>query len=190
MKVFHSFGKILLERVLSHKKIIFIMPNGATHILVGLISADVIRDYVAKKRFSLFFVLVAAFGAILPDIDIGIYWLLNIFKEVPLALVHRQFTHTLVLPLVLFLVGLAFYKKEKVFLFFSMLSLGTVTHLVLDSLLMGSIIPFYPFSAYHFGLNLIPNTEMGRTIMLVAEGLLLLGWLSYLYYKHKVKDFI
>jgi len=166
------------------------MPNGATHILFGLISADLIRDFVVKKRFSLFYVLVAAVGAVLPDIDIAIYWFLNIFKEVPLGLIHRQFTHTIFLPILLLLIAFIFVKRRKPFLFFSMLSFGAFTHLLLDALLMGSIVPFYPLSTFAFGLNLVPATELGRTVVLVAEGLLLLGWISYLYYKHKVKDFI
>ncbi|MBU2590266.1 MAG: metal-dependent hydrolase [Nanoarchaeota archaeon] len=166
------------------------MPNGAMHILVGLISANVVRDFVVKKKFSLFFVLVAAFGSVLPDVDIALYWLLNVFREVPLSLVHRQFTHTLLLPLLLLLIAFIFIKKEKVFLFFSMLSLGAFTHLVLDSLFIGTIIPFYPISGIYFGLNLVPDTQMAQTVVLVIEGVLLLGWLSYLYYRHKVKDFI
>jgi len=166
------------------------MPNGVTHILVGLISADLIRDYVVKKRFSLFYVLVAAFGAILPDIDIAIYWVLNILYGTSITEVHRQFTHTLFLPLLFLIIALIFIKKEKVFLFNSMLALGIFSHLVLDALVSGMIKPFYPLSNFYFGLNLVPYTAFTQTIMLVIEGVLLLGWLSYLYYRHKVKDFI
>ncbi len=166
------------------------MPNGATHILVGLLSGALVRDFFVKHKFPLFFVLVAAVGAILPDIDIGVFWFLNYFYDIPLSAVHRLFTHTVFLPLVLLIIGFLFYKKRKVFLTFSMLSLGSFTHLILDAMVRGTIVPFYPFSKLAVGLNLVPYNDMGNTMILAAEGLLLLSWLGYMYYKHKVKDFI
>ena len=166
------------------------MPNATTHILFALISADVIRDYIAKKRFSLFFVLTAGIAGVLPDLDVGIYWLLNIFRDVPLSMVHRLFTHTIFVPLLFLLVAFLFKAKKKVFLFFLMVSFGIFTHLLLDATLSGMIMPVYPLSSFSIGLNLIPGGEMGRTIILELDGVLLVGWLVHEYMKHNIRDFI
>lgn len=166
------------------------MPNAATHVLAALISADVIRDYFAKKRFSLFFVVVAGIAGLFPDIDVLIYWAVNLFREVPLNLVHRYFTHTLFIPLIFFLVALLFRKKKGAFLLFSMAALGSFVHLVLDITLSGTVMPFYPFINFSFGLQLIPAGQMGSTIIAGLDAFLLVGWIVHEFMKHKIKDFI
>ena len=55
------------------------MPYAVTHILIALIVADVIRDYVVKnkKKFTLHYVLIAGIAGLLPDADTIIYLVLN-----------------------------------------------------------------------------------------------------------------
>lgn len=166
------------------------MPNGATHIIVALIVADIIRDYVVKRKFKMFYVLVAGVAGLLPDIDIIFYWFMNIFSKVPLYDVHRLFTHNLFVPLIFLGIAMLLRKKRKYFLFFSMVSLGTFTHLVLDFTLSGYIMPFYPISTYLAGLNIISGTEMGNTILLGMDAIILLAWLTHEYIKHNIRDFI
>ncbi|MBU2638229.1 MAG: metal-dependent hydrolase [Nanoarchaeota archaeon] len=167
------------------------MPNPATHLLIPLILADIWRDYFAKRKFTLFYVLVAGLAGLFPDIDILIYWVLNIFSKIPKELVHRQFTHTIFIPLLFLVVALLWRKNKKALLFFSMASFGIFTHLLLDVIFSGSIMPLYPFTSLAIGLNLLPRLGIETTVFLaVFDGVLLTAWLIHEYVKHKIKDFI
>ncbi|MDD4878240.1 MAG: metal-dependent hydrolase [Candidatus Nanoarchaeia archaeon] len=167
------------------------MPNPATHILVPLILADLYRDYIAKKKFPLFYVLVAGIAGLLPDIDIAIWRIIGFFREVSVSSVHRQFTHTIFIPLLFLMAALLMRKNRKAKLLFGMASFGIFTHLVLDAIFSGSIMPFYPFSELSFGLNLALFTGMQpQMLFAVFDGILLGGWLIHEYVKHMIKDFI
>ncbi|HII15927.1 MAG TPA: metal-dependent hydrolase [Nanoarchaeota archaeon] len=167
------------------------MTNAATHILVPLILADIYRDYIARKKFHLFYVLVAGIAGLFPDIDIAIYWILNLFSKVPIGAVHRQFTHTIFIPLAFLLVALLWKKNRKAALFFGMISFGIFTHLVLDVLFAGQIAPFYPFSQVPIGLNLLSMLGIEAGIFpTVLDGVLLAGWLIHEFVKHRIRDFI
>ncbi len=167
------------------------MPNPATHLLIPLILSDVWRDYFSKKRFSLFYVLIAGIAGLFPDIDIAIWWILKLFTEVPLGAVHRQFTHTLFVPLLFLAIALLWRKNRKAMLFFSMASFGIFTHLLLDVLFSGSIMPIYPITNFSIGLNLLPKLGIDTPVFLaVFDGVLLAGWLVHEYVKHRIRDFI
>ena len=166
------------------------MPNAATHIIIPLLIAAVIRDFVVKRRFSTFYVLTAGIAGLLPDLDIIFYWFLNLFRAVPLAEVHRWFFHSLAIPLIFLIPALIFYKKKKVSLFFLMVTLGTFIHIVLDLVLSGYLRPFYPLSSLQLGLNLIPGSELGGTIILGLDAVLLVLWLIWEYRQHNIKDYI
>lgn len=167
------------------------MPNPTTHILVPLILADLYRDYIAKKKFKLFYVLVAGIAGLLPDIDIAIWWLLNLLYEVPKELVHRQFTHSIFMPLLFLAAALLWKKNRKALLFFSMAAFGIFTHILLDAIFSGSIMPLYPFTGFSIGLNMLPRLGLDTAVFLAAfDGVLLGGWLIHEYLKHKIKDFI
>lgn len=167
------------------------MPNPATHIIVPLILADLYRDYIAKKKFKLFYVLVAGIAGLLPDIDIAIWRIIGFFREVPVAAVHRQFTHTLFVPLLFLLIALLWRKNRKALLLFGMASFGIFTHLALDAIFSGSIMPFYPFSELNIGLNLASFTGMQpQMLFAVFDGILLGGWLIHEYLKRRIRDFI
>lgn len=167
------------------------MPNPTTHILVPLILADLYRDYFAKRKFPLFYVLVAGIAGLFPDIDIAIWKIISFFHEVPVSAVHRQFTHTMFIPFLFLLVALIWKHNRKARLLFGMASFGTFAHLLLDALFSGSIMPFYPFSEMGIGLNLASFTGMQAPMLFaVFDGIILGLWLIHEYLTHKIKDFI
>lgn len=167
------------------------MPNPTTHILVPLILADLYRDYIAKKKFKLFYVLVAGIAGLFPDIDVAIAFFVRLFSEIPFSMIHRQFTHTIFIPLLFLLAAIIWRKNRKVALFFSMAAFGIFTHILLDAIFSGSIIPLYPFTGFSIGLNMLPRLGLNTAVFLAAfDGVLLGSWLIHEYLKHKIKDFI
>lgn len=174
------------------------MPNAVTHVLVAIIIADVIRDYIVKdkKKIPLYLILVAGIAGLLPDLDIVVYWFLRAVYSIDIAQVHRTFSHTLFVPAIFLTIGFATCKMKKItkykisisdIAFFT--ALGVSVHLLLDFLLVGWIIPFYPFSYYSIGLNLIPYTWQ-TTIVPGMDAILLILWLVHEYKNHRIKDFI
>jgi|SRR3989344_3199084 len=175
------------------------MPHAVTHVLVPLVLVDLYRNYIssAKKRFHLHYVLIAGLAGLLPDVDVIVYWFLKALMNISVADVHRTFTHTLFFPLLFLILGIlsidnniTIYKdKLKLDWVFYMISIGTFIHLVLDFTLAGTIKPFYPFSYYEIGLNLIKNNLEG-TLLPGIDAVLLFVWLAHLELKHKISDYI
>lgn len=176
------------------------MPQAVTHVLIALILADIIRDYIIKdkRKFPLHYVLIAGIAGLLPDIDILLLWIMKLFTTVSYYEVHRLVTHSFIWPLFFLVLALLtanakipFLGKHKLKLnwIFYMLALGIFTHLILDSLFAGLITPFWPFSAERFGLGLIKNSLDG-TLLPGLDAILLIAWLIHEELKHKISDFI
>jgi membrane-bound metal-dependent hydrolase YbcI (DUF457 family) len=176
-----------------------LMPLAVTHILVPIIFMDLFRDYVLRKRGIITnkHVLLAGLAGLFPDIDIPVGFL---FLK---RNVHRLYTHNIWIP-VLFLaisIYLHFIRKKKLSRYFIMISFGFLAHLLLDSFLAGTIRPFYPFSTYEFGLNIVPklmmifvpslvqNQQFGYLIFSSLDALLLFFWLIYLQMTNKIRDY-
>ncbi|MBI5872247.1 metal-dependent hydrolase [archaeon] len=168
------------------------MPLAVTHMLFAIVVADIIRDYILKdkRRFSLLFVLIAGIGGLLPDLDIAVFWIISLFKQVALSEVHRIYTHTLFLPIAFFILCLLFRKKRFLKMLFLMLALGSFIHLFLDGILSGLIAPLFPFSSWQLGLNLVPWEMFGGTFYGGLDALILTAWLIHEYLKHNIKDYI
>ena len=177
------------------------MPYAVTHFLVALILVGLWRDFFVKdkKRFPLFYVLLGGIAGMLPDVDIAVYYFLSFFGYA-FSEVHRTFTHSLFFPLIFFVLGclsFLFHKKIEIhhlrvrnILF--VLAFGIFTHIALDALVAGTVLPFYPFSSYPFGLNLVgllPADWMSTFLQSVDAGLFLI-WICYLEWKHRISDFI
>ncbi len=171
------------------------MPQAVTHLLVPLVTGSWIKDWYENKKgrgtFSLRYALIAGLGGILPDIDI-----LHFFGFT-LEQVHRTFTHTIFLPLIFLILYFVINKETKIGklrwdLIFLMLALGTSIHLILDAILSGYFVPLYPFFNWQIGLNLIGQLPIPlQTLALPClDGALLILWIIYLEWKHKVSDFI
>ncbi|MBU2496847.1 MAG: metal-dependent hydrolase [Nanoarchaeota archaeon] len=175
------------------------MPYAVTHILVPIIIVSIIRAYfVDKNKFPLHYVLIAGIAGLLPDIDVPIWWILQNFGYTLLE-VHRTFSHTLFVPIIFLLLAFITTKthnhflakhKLKLNIIFYMIALGTLIHLLLDSILMGYIMPLYPFNTKLVGLNLIPVTTLGMSIIAGIDAILLVLWLIHEELRHKISSFI
>lgn len=180
------------------------MPQAVTHILVPAIIVALFRDYYLKKRdkrkFPLHYVFIAALSGIIPDLDIAAFWILYFFGFT-IEQVHRTFLHTLFVPL--FFLALSFIShrvkfkelgkhKLKLSLIFIIFAFGSLIHLLLDALLIGNIIPFYPFSSFTIGLDLISQlpSQLANIALPTIDGAILILWIIYLEIKHKISDYI
>ena len=167
------------------------MPAAVAHTITGLFLGERLRNKFFSK-YSQFFVLVCGIAGLFPDIDIAVYFVLRLFiKDLPFQIVHRGFTHTIFFPLIFLaaaLVALAL-KKEKPFVLFYMISVGTLSHVVLDFVLTQRIALFYPLSDVTNGIGLVPDTQFGRTIVMSIDAVLLTLWIVYLYWKGHIKKF-
>ena len=181
------------------------MPQAVTHVLITMILLSLFRDYYHKyhqdkKRFPLHYVLIGGIAGLLPDIDIAAYYVLSFFGF-GFNEVHRIFSHNIFIPILFLLLGfifLGFKNKElgkhhlKLSNISFVIAFGFLVHLVLDAIVSGIIVPFYPFSSYKFGfslVNLFPGAWR-NTIIPSIDAILLVLWIIYLEVKHKISNFI
>ena len=177
------------------------MPHVTTHILIPLVIAELFRDYSAKKKFPLHYVLIAGIAGIIPDLDIPISWLLNAFgAAINTDVFHRTITHTLLFLAAFLLLALIssktrikFLSKHKLTLagIFLAISFGVFAHLIVDATIDGSIMPFYPFSNFSLGINLIGTISLGlkETILSGIDAIILIAWLIHEEIRHKISRF-
>ncbi|MBI3026974.1 metal-dependent hydrolase [Candidatus Woesearchaeota archaeon] len=137
------------------------MPLAVTHVLITIILVDLYRDYVAKhkKYFTLHTVFIAGFAGLLPDMDIPLNWLLNIFGA---SIMHRTITHTPLFGFIFLMPAFVFlyYKKHKIAVYFFVTTFGVLFHILLDFLFTGDgsgIMFFYPLSTTMLDLNLLSS---------------------------------
>ena len=170
---------------------------------MAIILIELFREYIIKNnnKFPRYYILIAAIGAIIPDLDIGAYYVLSFFGFT-IEQIHRTFFHTMFIPLILFLIGIFIYKtkiKNKEFgkrhinlhTTFFILSAGALLHLILDFTLAGSIQPFYPLTNYALAFNLInlfPQAWEGL-ILPTIDAILLIFWLFWMQFKLKIDDY-
>ncbi|MDP2628717.1 MAG: metal-dependent hydrolase [Nanoarchaeota archaeon] len=179
------------------------MPLATTHILVAIILIELFRNFFVKdnKKFPRYYILIAALGGIIPDLDIAGYYVLSLFGFT-FEQIHRTFFHTIFIPLILFLIGIFIYQtkmKSKEFgkrhinlhTTFFILAAGSLLHLILDATLSGYIIPFYPFSSFSVGLNIIKlfPTAWQSLILPTLDGILLIFWIFWMEFKLKISDY-
>ncbi len=178
------------------------MPQAVTHILIVIILLSLFRDYVVKKKgsFPLHYILIGGIAGVLPDIDVAVYYVLSFFGFA-LNEVHRTFSHSIFAILLFLLLGVLVYKfknKElgkhhlKLSKIFFVISFGVFIHLLLDAIVEGKIILFYPFLDFEIGLNLIKLIPLAwqTTIIPSIDATLLVIWLIYMEVKHKISNFI
>ncbi|MCX6748726.1 MAG: metal-dependent hydrolase [Candidatus Pacearchaeota archaeon] len=176
------------------------MSNAVFHIIFAIFIAEIIREFIRRKKFPIMYVFIAGLAGILPDLDVVAFWILYFFGFT-IEQVHRTFTHTLFLPMIfLIFAGISWKFKNKslgrhhlkLHTIFLMIALGSFIHLILDAIIVGNIMPFYPFFKLTVGLNLV--TYLPYALQQIAlpcsdAGIFIL-WLVWLEYKHKISDFI
>lgn len=120
---------------------------GRTHIAIGILCALLVLPFVSVPS-KLVFVVLAALGALLPDVDhenSKINKMVPITRLIPKLFKHRGFFHSIFPPVALMLVG--WYFNEQ-FVFYS-LAFGYVTHLFSDGLTKMGVNYLHPFSTWH-----------------------------------------
>lgn len=178
------------------------MPHAVTHVLIAIILLELYRDYFVKNKrvFPLHYVLIGGIAGLLPDIDVAAYYILYFFGF-SYSEVHRVFFHNLFVPLIFVCFALVFYKfksKElgerhlKLRNIFLVIAFGSLIHLILDVVISGTIVPFYPFSSLSFGLNLIKIAPLAwqESILPSIDAILLVLWLIHLEIRHKISSFL
>ena len=175
------------------------MPLAVTHILVPIILIELFRDFVIKKKGVITnkHVLLAGLAGLFPDVDIPIgYFLLGGVN------IHRLYSHNIWIPILFLSIAMYFHfvKKNKISMYFVMIAFGFTVHIALDAALGGYIRPFFPFSNYKFGLDLIPrivgafapsltHKDFMTLVMSSLDAALLFSWLIYLQLTKKIKDY-
>ncbi len=167
------------------------MPLAVTHVLLTIIAIDIFRDYIIKKKklIPLHFIFIGGIAGLLPDIDIPIFWLLNLLKF-NVQWFHGTFTHIFLIPIAILVASLITYKyNKKAGILLGIISFGYGFHILLDFIFYGTnTSPFWPFLVTSFkGFTNyidIPRLEMG------LDAFILLGWLWHEEKKHKISDFI
>jgi membrane-bound metal-dependent hydrolase YbcI (DUF457 family) len=178
------------------------MPQAVTHFLLSAIVVNLIRDFVIKNKraFPLHLVLLGGIGGILPDFDIAVYWLIGKFGFA-IGEIHRTYTHTIWVPLTFFVLSLVFWNWSSKFMskrhlawseVFFVLGIGTFIHIILDSVVEGTTMPFYPLMVTKVGLNLAGNLpeHVHSSFSAVLDAALLIIWMVYIELKHKISNFI
>lgn len=170
------------------------MPNAAAHILIPMILMSLIRKYRLKDKMSITnrHILFCGIGGILPDIDVLAGLIMSLVNGSSPMMYHRMATHSIIIPVLLSVVVFALYtqKKKELGKIFLMVTIGYSIHLMLDFALIGKVMLFYPLSATKFGLNIIQGNEIGKTLMMGLDTLLLLVWFIHMHIKDKIKDYV
>ncbi|MFA6097360.1 MAG: metal-dependent hydrolase [Candidatus Paceibacterota bacterium] len=143
------------------------MPLAATHIIATTSLIGHFGEKFSKNgENQKYFVFLAAFGSLLPDIDIPLAWFL---RSVGLVFAHGTVTHTLLFALIFLSVSAVFnaFHKKNISDAFSIFFFGILVHLVLDYALGGGaregIAWFYPFSSATYKIHFLFLVPFGNT---------------------------
>ncbi len=160
------------------------MPYAVTHILIPIILVDTVRDHVfkmMKKSLPNRYILLAGIAGLLPDIDM-------LFTPY----LHRTITHSIWFPLI-FLFGALFsytLQKKKLYKIFLMLFTGFSLHILMDAILLGSVVPLFPFNSTEIGLNILsPIMSLGLNAFSAIDAALLFLWLIHEELEHNISEY-
>ena len=155
------------------------MALAVTHVLTTIVLVSLYRHYIAKPKFSRWYVLFAGFAGLLPDLD---YPLGYLFPE---YFFHGMFHLVWVVLILLFalLIVRLLELPRKYSLTLGILTFGFALHLFLDCT-AGGYEFFYPFSVLNFCPDIIPGK-----IWPALDAVILVLWLTHEYYAHKIKSF-
>lgn len=165
------------------------MAYAVTHILIVIIILDLLRHYVfGKKKFPRYLVVIGGIAGLMPDIDIPIGWLLSFLTGTEIGL-HRLFTHSILLALLLFFVGIIrqYQDDQKGANIFYTIALGWLIHILLDCAYGGEPMRafFWPYlgtATFCPRWDLYPWAESIDAILLVL-------WLVHEEVNNYVKDY-
>ncbi|HLC61226.1 MAG TPA: metal-dependent hydrolase [Candidatus Nanoarchaeia archaeon] len=175
------------------------MPYAVAHVILTIVIADIYRDYFAKKKFPMIYVLMAGIAGLVPDLDIPFSQLMNFLFGTNYNF-HRIYTHSLLYTIIFFALALLFifikkeyYKifkskipKRAIIMFLFSISFGWFIHIALDC----------TFAADGY-LNFIPSIPLtfcphpfSNDFLLGFDAIILVLWLIHEQWKHDIKDYI
>ncbi|MBI2665990.1 metal-dependent hydrolase [Candidatus Woesearchaeota archaeon] len=164
------------------------MAYAVMHILAVIIFLDLLRHYVFKKnKFPRYLVVLGGIAGLAPDIDIPLGGLLHLItgKEI---LSHGTLTHSFLLALAFFAVGIFLHsKKNYVWSRISnVIGVGIFFHILLDCFYGSGMEKFFlwPFTKILSACNLWDLYPYGNHI----DAVLLVLWLVHEEVHQKVKD--
>ena len=163
------------------------MALAVTHVILTIVILDFFRHYVfRKKKFPRYLLVIGGIAGLLPDIDIPLSWLYNLFTSSSTDL-HGVFTHSLIFPLI-FLVAAAilhYQKNMKWAKIYYVIAFGLFSHLVLDCLFGGYKTFFWPFN-----LNYNFCSDWGLTHYRTSiDAIILIVWLLHEEIHNKINDY-
>lgn len=174
------------------------MPAAVTHFIISML----ITRIFAKKCLKIkeikdlrLISFIGGLGGILPDADFLFFYFKKIFSLTfsisANHLAHRTITHSLAFSIFFLLLALLFYKHKKISLPLIVISLGVTTHIALDFFTASNLVMFYPFSEAMSGINLVSGTTYYGTRLLVSiDAIIFMLWVSWLFFKNKLTDFV
>ncbi len=173
------------------------MPYAVTHFLIPVILLELFRDFFIKdkKLFPIYYILIGGLAGLLPDID----YIFTLFYKIPID--HRLFFHNLYILLIFLILGFIFYNYNPSFLakkhlklrnIFFIITFSTFIHLILDFIVWGTIMPFYPLTTIGGGLNLIQYLppKLSENFPAILDAFLLTIWATYIVINHKLSEFL
>lgn len=174
------------------------MPYAVAHVILTIVIADIYRDYFAKKKFPMIYVLIAGIAGLLPDLDVLFGGLTNLVFNANYNF-HRIYTHSLLYSIVFFALGIIFLlakkedwkifgfhlKKQAFYLSFFAMSFGWLMHILLDCGLAAdgylNLIPSIP-------LSFCPS-PFSNTMLTGFDAIILVLWLIHEQWKHDIVDY-
>ncbi len=155
------------------------MALAVTHVILTIVIVSIYRHYFAKPKFSRWYVLLAAFAALFPDIDYPLSFLFD-------GYIYHGMFHLVYVGLLFLLAAIIFYYAKlprKYYLISAIVAFGFLFHLLLDCA-SGGYEFFLPFSVMNYC-----SPVVGRDFWPAADAVILLLWLTHEFYAHKIKDF-
>jgi membrane-bound metal-dependent hydrolase YbcI (DUF457 family) len=164
-----------------------VMPQAVTHVILTIVLIDIFRDYIAKKKFPRWFVLVGGIAGLFPDIDMPFGWVFNFLFGTSYDF-HGGVTHYLIVPIIIAIAAwiLFNYKQNKLGLILGLVAFGWTFHIFLDCIFVGGYFPFWPFLE---GCCL-QYMEESSPYMAGLDAIVLLFWLVHEEIAHKIRDYI
>lgn len=169
------------------------MPAAVVHFIVSMLLVRFFAKKLLKINDKSHLRQISFLGGIaglLPDTDMLIVHAVKILGFSPGYAIHRTITHSLILPLVLLLMALLFYRKKWVSIVLLIMALGSTVHITLDFITSNNLMLFYPFSESMSGVGLVPINDYGGKVLLSLDAAVFLLWIGWLFYKNKLTDFV
>ena len=166
------------------------MPYAVTHILIPIITLDLIRDHYMKHKHAWTnkYLFAAGVGGILPDVINVLVILQGLITGV--TPIFRPYTHNLLFLLIFVFAAEIFRRKKSDHKYALALGFGVGMHLLLDLFILGGANLFYPFSSYLFAINLFDIIPIGIRGLLGMDVAVLLLWLLHEEKEHKITNFV